>query len=82
MTRGDGGSWHQPGDPLRGQPASYLSRVAEQAAANAQALDRVRLDAIRIDTDGRTATEAADLAAAATGWPGQTPSLAFPHHTT
>jgi predicted ABC-type ATPase len=82
MTRGDGGSWHQPGDPLRGQPASYLSRVAEQAAANAQALDRVRLDAIRIDTDGRTATEAADLAAAATGWPGQTPSLAIPHHTT
>jgi hypothetical protein len=40
MTRGEGGSWPQPGDPLRGQPASYLSRVAEQAAADAQALDR------------------------------------------
>jgi shikimate kinase len=30
MTRGEGGSWLQPGDPLRGQPASYLSRVTEQ----------------------------------------------------
>lgn len=28
MTRGDGGSWFQPGDPLRGQPAGYLSRTA------------------------------------------------------
>jgi hypothetical protein len=71
MTRGEGGSWPQPGDPLRGQPAGYLSRVAEQAAADAQALDRAHLDAIRIDTDGHTAGEAADLTAAATGWPGQ-----------
>jgi hypothetical protein len=82
MTRGDGGSWPHPGDPLRGQPASYLSRVAEQAAANAQALDRARLDAIRIDTDGCIATEAADLTAAATEWPGQSRSPAIPHHTT
>ena len=69
MTRGGGGSWPQPGDPLRGQPASYLSQVAEQAAADNQALDRAHLDAIRIDTDGRTAAEAADLTTAATGWP-------------
>ena len=34
MTRGEGGSWPQPGDPLGGQPASYLSRVAEQVAAS------------------------------------------------
>src|SRR5215831_8510395 len=26
MTRGDGGSWPQPGDPLRGQPAEFLHR--------------------------------------------------------
>lgn len=71
MTRGEGGSWPQPGDPLRGQPATYLSRVAGQAAADAQALDRTPLDALRIDTDGRTAAEAADLTAAAARWPGQ-----------
>ena len=70
MTRGEGGSWPQPGDPLRGQPARYLSRVAEQAAADAQALDHAALDALRIDTDGRTPAEAANLTAVAAGWPG------------
>lgn len=71
MTRGEGGSWPQPGDPLRGQPESYLSQVAEQAAATARALDRTPLDALRIDTTGHAAGEAADLIAAAAGWPGQ-----------
>ena len=33
MTRGEGGSWPRPGDPVARTPASYLSRVAEQAAA-------------------------------------------------
>jgi hypothetical protein len=70
MTRGEGGGWPQPGDPLRGQPASYLSRVAEQAAAEARALDHASLDALRIDSTGRTAGEAADLIAAAARWPG------------
>jgi hypothetical protein len=82
MTRGEGGSWPQPGDPLRGQPASYLSRVAEQAAADAQALDRTPLDALRIDTDGHTAGEAADLTASAAGWPGQGRGPGVPHHAT
>jgi len=71
MTRGEGGSWPQPGDLRRGQPASYLSRVAKQAAADAQALDHTPLAALRIDTDGRAAGEAADLTAATAGWPGQ-----------
>lgn len=70
MTRGDGGSWPQPGDPLSGQPENCLRQVAEQAAADAQALDHIHLDALRIDTTGRTAGEAADLIAAAAGWPG------------
>jgi hypothetical protein len=72
ISRRDGGSWPQPGDPLRGQPLAYLSRVAEQAAADATTLDRTPLDALRIDTDGHTASEAADAAAAAAGWPGIT----------
>jgi hypothetical protein len=70
MTRGEGGSWPQPGDPLRGQPASYLSHVAGQANVDAQVLERTSLDAWRIDTTGRSAGEAADLIAATTGWPG------------
>lgn len=74
MTRGAGGSWPQPGDPLRGRPARYLAQVAGQAAADAQALDRAQLSALRIDTGGHTAAQAADLIASATGWPGQTPS--------
>jgi len=82
MTRGEGGSWPQPGDPLRGQPASYLSRVAEQAAADARALDHASLDALRIDTTGRTASQAADLTTAAAGWPSQGPGPQIPHHAT
>jgi hypothetical protein len=80
MTRGEGGSWPQPGDPLGGQPASYLSRVAEQVAADAQALDRTPLDAPRIDTDGHTAGEAADLTASAAGWPRQGRGPEVLHH--
>jgi hypothetical protein len=79
MTRGQGGSWPQPGDPLRGQPASYLSQVAAQAAADAEVLDRTHLDAIRIDTDGRTTGEAAGLTAAAAGWPAR-PGPGVLHH--
>jgi hypothetical protein len=70
MSRSEGGSWPQPGDPLRGQPAAYLSQAAEQATADVHALDRAHLDAMRIDTDGRTTAEATHLIAAATGWPG------------
>ena len=68
MTRGEGGSWPQPGDPLRGQPPSHLSQVAEQAAADARALDHAPLDALRIDTTRRSAAEAAGLTAGAAGW--------------
>jgi adenylylsulfate kinase-like enzyme len=66
MSRGEGGSWSQPGDPLRGQPAGYLAMVADQAVATAEAMERAVVGAVRIDTDGRTVAEAADLIAAAT----------------
>ncbi len=67
MSRGAGGSWPQPGDPLRGQPAGYLRQVADQALADAESLERDGIGA-EIDTDGRTVTEAAGLIAAAAGW--------------
>jgi hypothetical protein len=66
LSRGEGGSWPQPGDPLRGQPADYLRQVADQAAADARALDHAGLGDFRIDTDGRTVAESAELIAAMT----------------
>ena len=69
LSRGAGGSWPQPGDPLRGQPDAYLRQVADQAAADADSLERARFGMLRIDTDGRTPAEAAEVIAAATGWP-------------
>lgn len=59
MSRGAGGSWPEPGDPLRGQPAGYLTRAAAKAAADADALERAGLAVVRIDTDGLTITQSA-----------------------
>jgi predicted ABC-type ATPase len=69
LSRGNGGSWPQPGDPLRGQPAEYLHQVADKAIADAHALDRAGVGSVRIDTTGRSVAEIEDLLAAATGWP-------------
>jgi hypothetical protein len=73
MLRGDGGSWPQPGDPLVGQPTAYLLRVAASAIAETEALERAVTGALRVDTDGLTVEETADLIAARTGssrgWP-------------
>ncbi|MDR2985127.1 MAG: AAA family ATPase, partial [Nocardiopsaceae bacterium] len=71
ISRGDGGSWPQPGDPLRGQPAGALRAVAARAAQEADALDRSWPGGIAIDTDGLTVDEAAKLVADASGWPGR-----------
>ena len=61
VSRGEGGSWAQPGDPLCGQSAEYLRSVAEQATADANALERTGVGTFRIVTDGRTVAESADL---------------------
>ena len=68
MSRGAGGSWPQPGDPLRGQPEEMLRAVAARAAEEAAALDRSGPGGVAIDTDGLTVDEAADLIAQAAGW--------------
>jgi hypothetical protein len=59
--RGQGLSWPQPGDPLLGQSEAHLRLVAERAATDADALDRSGLGDLRIDTDGLSVGEAADL---------------------
>jgi adenylylsulfate kinase-like enzyme len=64
LIRGRGGSWPEPGDPLAGKPAPYLRSVADQAAADSERLERAALAAVRIDTTGLTAAQAADLVAA------------------
>lgn len=71
MLRGQGrGSWPQPGDPLVGQPVTHLLRVADEAVRDADALERAAIGH-RIDTDGRTIEETADIVVARTAWPGQ-----------
>lgn len=66
MLRGHGGSWPQPGDPLAGQPTAYLLRVAASAIAEAEAPEHAVAGALRVDTDGLTVEETADLIAART----------------
>jgi hypothetical protein len=64
-----GGSWPEPGDALAGQSPAFLDDVAARAAGEAGALEAAGLG-IRIETDGRGVTDAADLVIGATGWPG------------
>jgi chloramphenicol 3-O-phosphotransferase len=59
--RGQGLGWPQPGDLLIGQPEARLRLLTERAAADAEALDRSGLGDLRIDTDGLSVDEAADL---------------------
>jgi hypothetical protein len=68
MSRGEGGSWPQPGDPLRGQPAEYLRRIAEQAIAADDALERAGPGTTRVVTKERSVAESVDLIAAITNW--------------
>ena len=66
LGRRGGGSWPEPGDPLAGRPVPHLLRVADQAAADAERLERAALGDVRVDTTGLTVERAADLVLA--GW--------------
>ena len=70
MLRGQGRGWPQPGDPLVGQPATHLLRIADQAASDADALERAAIGH-GIDTDGRTIEEIVDMIVTRTAWPGR-----------
>jgi hypothetical protein len=52
--RGQGFGPDIPGDELKGQPAALLRRIADRAAADAQALESAAVGDLRIDTDGRS----------------------------
>jgi hypothetical protein len=58
LSRRHGGSWHQPGDPLREQPEATLLAVAGAAVARDAELESAGIG-VRIDTNGRTVEEIA-----------------------
>ncbi|WP_055588538.1 P-loop NTPase family protein [Peterkaempfera griseoplana] len=65
ISRGRGGSWAAPGDPLKGRAVAELLRTAEGAVAAAAALDRAAPGHLCVDTDGRTVEESAAAVVAA-----------------
>lgn len=67
MLRGQGGSWAQPGDPLKGRPVEYLLDVANRAAAEAELLERSGLGDLSIDTGSRTVEESVEAIVALMG---------------
>jgi adenylylsulfate kinase-like enzyme len=60
LTRAEGGSWPQPGDPLRGRPESELLRVADAAAVEAEALEAAGFG-LRIDANDLAVDRAASF---------------------
>ncbi|MER6556507.1 AAA family ATPase [Streptomyces sp. NPDC001027] len=68
MSRGQGGSWSQPGDPMRGQSVAGLLHAADQAVASAAGLEEAGIGHLRIDTDGHTVEQAADAISAHAVW--------------
>jgi hypothetical protein len=70
LRRGRGGGPAILGDELNGRPAGYLHQVAEQAARDADHLQRAQIGDLWVDTDERSIEEVAGLITAkTTGWP-------------
>ena len=69
MSRGAGGSWPEPGDRLAGQPAGFLTGIADQAVQAAGALDRSDLGGVALDTTSWSPDESASRLREALGWP-------------
>jgi hypothetical protein len=68
LSRREGGSWSQPGDPLRGKPIKNLFEVTNRVVAEAQILER-QGPGLRIDIDELTVEEAADAVLTRAAWP-------------
>lgn len=67
ISRRDGGSWAQPGDPLRGRPMEELRTVAATAIARAAALEAAGFG-VPVATDGLAPDTAAAAVLERTGW--------------
>jgi adenylylsulfate kinase-like enzyme len=69
LSRRAGGSWPQPGDPLKGQPTRRLLEIAQTAIREAQQIETMGVGTL-IDTDGQTIDQAAQLIITRLRWPG------------
>lgn len=69
LSRRHGGSWPQPGDPLRGQSTDRLLQVAAEATAEA-AQSEVTGFGLRIDGSALTPEQTAGLILSQLAWPG------------
>lgn len=71
MLRGQGlgSTWGMPGDELKGQSSALLRHVADDATADAEALESAAIGDLRIDTDGRPVQNIAQEILLRTGWP-------------
>ena len=77
VSRRHGGSWAQPGDPLRDQPDAELLAVANNARATASLLDQHSIG-FRVDVDGLDVSTAADHLLRSVRWPRRTRTTAHP----
>jgi hypothetical protein len=68
LSRREGGSWPQPGDPLSGQPIKDLLEVTNRVVADAQILER-QGPGLRIEVDDMAVEEAADAVLTRAAWP-------------
>jgi adenylylsulfate kinase-like enzyme len=77
LSRSEGGSWQQPGDPLRDRPRDELLAVADRAITAGHLLDQHNIG-VPLDVDGLDVEDAAmallRLARWPTGEPRETPS--------
>lgn len=72
LSRGDGGSWSQPGDPLRDRPEDELLAVADRAIAAGHLLDQHSIG-LPIDVDGLDVEDAAMTLLRLARWPAGAP---------
>ncbi len=72
LSRREGGSWAQPGDPLRDQPEAELLAVANKALTTASLLDQNSIG-LRVDVDGLDVPNAADHLLRFARWPVEKP---------
>lgn len=75
LSRREGGSWPQPGDPLKDRPPEELIEVADRAIAHAVILEG-RGIGLRVAVDGLSADEAAAKVLERAAWPTGRPGMA------
>ncbi|MFY1692309.1 hypothetical protein [Plantactinospora sp. WMMB782] len=68
VLRGRGQGPLIPGDALKGQSTARLRQIADEAAADAEALEGAAVGDLRVDTDGRTVPDIAGEVVRRLGW--------------